>query len=136
VPWDDETCYAFVAYPIDLFEEVSVVNVFTSMVGNVFGFKALRHLRPEDVRFPLAFVKTCGGPNGFRVERDPQYLRNDTKEAVEELAAEGITTYNLTLDSQGDDYVGRIFGPGGYTVLDNIQRPPEKLPDLFAGLTT
>src|SRR3569833_3103781 len=56
---------------IDLFEEGSVVNVFTSLVGNVFGFKAIRALRLEDVRFPLAYVKTCGGPpNGIKVKRD------------------------------------------------------------------
>jgi ribulose-bisphosphate carboxylase large chain len=71
VPGDDESYYAFVAYPIDLFEEGSVVNVFTSLVGNVFGFKAVRHLRLEDVRFPIAYVKTCGGPpHGIQVERD------------------------------------------------------------------
>jgi ribulose-bisphosphate carboxylase large chain len=71
VPGDDEAFYAFIAYPIDLFEEGSVVNVFTSLVGNVFGFKAVRTLRLEDVRFPLHFVKTCGGPpHGIEVERD------------------------------------------------------------------
>ena len=48
------------AYPIDLFEEGSVVNVLTSLVGNVFGFKAMRALRLEDIRFPIAYVKTCG----------------------------------------------------------------------------
>ena len=71
VPGDDTCFYAFVAYPIDLFEEGSVVNVLTSLVGNVFGFKALRALRLEDVRFPIAYVKTCGGPpQGIQVERD------------------------------------------------------------------
>ncbi len=71
VPGDDTCFYAFVAYPIDLFEEGSVVNVFTSLVGNVFGFKAIRALRLEDVRFPIAYVKTCNGPpNGIQVERD------------------------------------------------------------------
>ena len=71
VPGDSEAFYAFVAYPIELFEEGSVVNVLTSLVGNVFGFKALRSLRLEDVRFPIAYVMTCQGPpNGIRVERD------------------------------------------------------------------
>ncbi len=71
VPGDDEAFYAFVAYPLDLFEEGSVVNVLTSLVGNVFGFKALRSLRLEDIRFPLHYVMTCGGPpNGIQVERD------------------------------------------------------------------
>ena len=71
VPGDDTCFYAFVAYPLDLFEEGSVVNVLTSLVGNVFGFKAIRALRLEDIRFPLHYVLTCGGPpNGIQVERD------------------------------------------------------------------
>ncbi|ULB12097.1 form I ribulose bisphosphate carboxylase large subunit (plasmid) [Cereibacter azotoformans] len=71
VPGSDEAFYAFIAYPMDLFEEGSVVNVFTSLVGNVFGFKAVRALRLEDVRFPLWFVMTCpGAPHGMKVERD------------------------------------------------------------------
>jgi ribulose-bisphosphate carboxylase large chain len=71
VPGDDTCFYAYVAYPLDLFEEGSVVNVFTSLVGNVFGFKAIRALRLEDVRFPLSYVVTCGGPpHGIQVERD------------------------------------------------------------------
>lgn len=71
VPGQDDAFYAFIAYPADLFEEGSVVNVFTSIVGNVFGFKAVRALRLEDVRFPIWFVKTCfGPPHGIQVERD------------------------------------------------------------------
>jgi ribulose-bisphosphate carboxylase large chain len=71
VPGDNTAFYAFIAYPLDLFEEGSVVNVLTSLVGNVFGFKAVRSLRLEDLRFPLAYVKTCGGPpNGIQMERD------------------------------------------------------------------
>jgi len=71
VPGDDEAFYAFIAYPMGLFEEGSVVNVFTSLVGNVFGFKAVRSLRLEDVRVPLWFVTTCPGPpHGIQVERD------------------------------------------------------------------
>ena len=32
---------AYIAYPMDLFEENSVVNIMSSIVGNVFGFKAV-----------------------------------------------------------------------------------------------
>lgn len=71
VPGDDEAFFAFIAYPMGLFEEGSIVNVFTSLVGNVFGFKAVRSLRLEDIRFPLWFVTTCDGPpHGIQVERD------------------------------------------------------------------
>ncbi|KAJ0503599.1 putative ribulose-bisphosphate carboxylase [Helianthus annuus] len=45
--------------------------MFTSIVGNVFGFKALRALRLEDLRIPTAYVKTFDGPpHGIQVERD------------------------------------------------------------------
>ncbi len=71
VPGEDNQYIAYVAYPIDLFEEGSVTNMFTSIVGNVFGFKALRALRLEDLRIPPAYVKTFAGPpHGIQVERD------------------------------------------------------------------
>ena len=69
MPGDDESFYAFIAYPIDLFEEGSIVNVLTSLVGNVFGF-SIRHLRLEDIRFPIAYIKRGGPPGGIQVERD------------------------------------------------------------------
>ncbi len=54
---------ASIAYPMDLFEENSVVNIMSSIVGNVFGFKAVSALRLEDMRIPIALVKTFPGPN-------------------------------------------------------------------------
>ncbi|MGE5609897.1 MAG: form I ribulose bisphosphate carboxylase large subunit [Bacillota bacterium] len=54
---------AYIAYPMDLFEENSVVNIMSSIVGNVFGFKAVAALRLEDMRIPVALVKTFPGPN-------------------------------------------------------------------------
>jgi len=56
VPNEDNQFFCFVAYPLDLFEEGSVTNILTSIVGNVFGFKALRGLRLEDIRFPVALI--------------------------------------------------------------------------------
>ena len=58
VPGEDNQYIAYIAYPIDLFEEGSATNLFTSIVGNVFGFKALRALRLEDLRIPVAYCKT------------------------------------------------------------------------------
>ena len=55
VAGEDSQWICYVAYPLDLFEEGSVTNMFTSIVGNVFGFKALRALRLEDLRIPPAY---------------------------------------------------------------------------------
>lgn len=62
---------ALVAYPQDLFEEGSVVNIMSSIVGNVFGFKALQTLRLEDMLIPPALMKTFPGPAvGIEDERE------------------------------------------------------------------
>jgi ribulose-bisphosphate carboxylase large chain len=71
VAGEENQYIAYVAYPLDLFEEGSVTNLFTSIVGNVFGFKALRALRLEDLRIPVAYAKTFqGAPHGIQSERD------------------------------------------------------------------
>jgi ribulose-bisphosphate carboxylase large chain len=71
VPGRDDQYFAYVAYPLDLFEEGSVTSMMASIAGNVFGFKAIRALRLEDLRIPVAYVKTFPGPpNGIQLERD------------------------------------------------------------------
>lgn len=95
---------------------------------------ASHHLRHQPQQKKLLLLVSDGEPADID-ERDPQYLRLDTKKAVEELASSGIMTYCLTLDPEADDYVSRIFGPNRYTVVDHVQRLPERLPMLFASLT-
>ena len=71
VPGREGEYIAYIAYDIDLFEEGSIANLTSSIIGNVFGFKALRALRLEDMRIPLAYVKTFQGPpHGIVMERE------------------------------------------------------------------
>ncbi|GAA1279465.1 form I ribulose bisphosphate carboxylase large subunit [Pseudonocardia aurantiaca] len=62
---------AHIAYDLDLFEEGSIANLTSSIIGNVFGFKALKALRLEDMRIPPHYVKTFQGPaHGIVMERE------------------------------------------------------------------
>ncbi len=71
VPGRDGEWFAYIAYDIDLFEEGSIPNLTSSIIGNVFGFKALKALRLEDMRIPLHYVKTFQGPaHGIVMERE------------------------------------------------------------------
>jgi ribulose-bisphosphate carboxylase large chain len=71
VPGMPGSYFAYVAYDLDLFEPGSITNVAASVIGNVFGFKPLKALRLEDMRFPTAYVKTFDGPpTGIVVERE------------------------------------------------------------------
>src|SRR5580658_706646 len=63
--------FAYIAYDLDLFEPGSIANLTASIIGNVFGFKALKALRLEDMRIPVAYLKTFQGPaTGIVVERE------------------------------------------------------------------
>jgi len=71
VPGVEGQYLAYIAYDIDLFEEGSIANLTSSIIGNVFGFKALRALRLEDMRIPPHYVKTFQGPpHGIVMERE------------------------------------------------------------------
>jgi len=93
------------------------------------------HLTQQESQKRLVLLITDGEPADID-ERDPQYLRHDTKKAVEDLAMQGIHTYCLTLDPGADRYVSRIFGENNYSIVDNVARLPETLPVVFSALTS
>ena len=71
VPGREGEYLAKIAYDIDLFEEGSIANLTSSIIGNVFGFKALKALRLEDMRIPPHYLKTFQGPpHGIVMERE------------------------------------------------------------------
>jgi ribulose-bisphosphate carboxylase large chain len=71
VPTAGNQYIAYIAYDLDLFEEGSIANMTSSIIGNVFGFKALKALRLEDLRIPTQYVKTFPGPpHGIVMERE------------------------------------------------------------------
>ncbi len=67
----EQQYFAYIAYDLDLFEPGSIANLTASIIGNVFGFKAVKALRLEDMRIPVAYLKTFQGPaTGIVVERE------------------------------------------------------------------
>jgi len=71
VPNAPDQFFGYIAYECELFEEGSLANITASIIGNVFGFKAVKALRLEDMRIPYAYLKTFQGPaTGVVVERE------------------------------------------------------------------
>jgi len=71
VPNTPDQFFGYIAYECELFEEGSLANLTASIIGNVFGFKAVKALRLEDMRIPYAYLKTFQGPaTGVIVERE------------------------------------------------------------------
>lgn len=98
---------------------------------------ALRHaahyLGAQKADKKLLLVLTDGEPSDIDVS-DERLLIEDAHKAVQELDQQGIYTHCVNLDPQADEYVTDIFGKQ-YTVIDHVQRLPEKLPSLFVALT-
>jgi len=51
-----------IAYPEGLFEKDNVPNILSSIAGNIFGMKAVKTIRLEDVSFPKSILKSFKGP--------------------------------------------------------------------------
>ena len=98
---------------------------------------AMRHAahylgaRPADKK--LMLILTDGKPSDVDAH-DERLLIEDARQAVKELDQDGIFPYCISLDPKADEYVGDIFGRQ-FTVIDHIERLPERLPQLFMALT-
>lgn len=126
------------------FDEPFNADVHAKMAGMTGGLStrmgaAMRHagsyLDKQTSKQKLMLVITDGEPADID-EKDSQYLKQDAKKAVEELASHGIYSYCLTIDQFADKYVQQIFGQNRFAIVDNVMRLPEKLPSLFANLTS
>ncbi|MDT3705936.1 MAG: VWA domain-containing protein [Thiobacillus sp.] len=81
----------------------------------------------------LMLILTDGRPSDVDTA-DERLLIEDARQAVKELDRQGIFPYCISLDPKADEYVADIFGRQ-YTVIDRVERLPERLPQLFMALT-
>ncbi|KAL0310238.1 UNVERIFIED_CONTAM: Ribulose bisphosphate carboxylase large chain [Sesamum calycinum] len=107
-------------------EEAGAAVAAESSTGNVFGFKALRALRLEDLRIPPAYIKTFQGPpHGIQVERDKttqaetgeikgHYL-NATAGTCEEMIKRAVFARELGVPIIMHDYL-----TGGFTANTSL----------------
>ena len=94
---------------------------------------AAHYLKARQADKKLLLVLTDGEPSDIDVD-DGRLLTEDARKAVQELDQDGIYTYCISLDPRADEYVTDIFGKQ-YSVIDKVERLPEKLPQLFMALT-
>ena len=66
--------YIKIAYPKELFEYDNAPNILSSIAGNIFGMKAVKAIRLEDVSFPKPILKAFKGPK-YGIEGVRKILR-------------------------------------------------------------
>jgi len=94
---------------------------------------AAHYLEAQKADKKLLLVLTDGEPADIDVD-DDVLLIQDAHQAVKELQQQGIYSYCINLDPKADEYVADIFGQQ-YTVIDHVDKLPEKLPQIFMSLT-
>jgi ribulose-bisphosphate carboxylase large chain len=70
-----------IAYPLELFEPGSMPNILSSVAGNVFGLRALKNLRLNDIFFPRELIESFKGPK-YGIEGIRRLLKVDDRPLV------------------------------------------------------
>jgi nitric oxide reductase activation protein len=75
---------------------------------------------------------TCYGEGAYQ----GKLAEDDTKIAIQEGKSYGINFFCITVDTKPGDYLHKIFSDSGYTIIDDAQMLPERLPSLYKRITT
>jgi nitric oxide reductase activation protein len=102
---------------------------------------AIRHLtsrlRSVDAATKLLIVISDGCPydidygQRYGDEAVRGYAVGDTAKALEEARASGVSPYLITVDADGDDYLGGACDPRSYHVIAGATGLPQALADLY-----
>jgi nitric oxide reductase NorD protein len=91
---------------------------------------AIRHatalLQRQPAAHRLLLILSDGKPNDIDGYEGLAGVE-DTRQSIIEARSQGIYPFCLTIDRQGQEYLGRIFGEAGHTVLRNPQQLPMAL---------
>ena len=103
---------------------------------------AIRHttmkLRQEPSRAKFLFLISDGRPQdrGYSQESSEKaYAVQDTRMALIEARREGIHSFCLTVDKEGNDYLRTMMDDFSYEVLADVSLLPRRLPQLYRKLT-
>lgn len=130
-------------YPIKAFDD-RFDNETRALIGGLSGRlatrmgAAIRHATRAFDQAPserrLLLILSDGRPADYDDGGDERYLHEDTRMAVKQASDAGVHAFCITLDPNGGEYLNRIFGPGHYLVLDQINDLPKKLPEMYLKL--
>lgn len=82
----------------------------------------------------LLLIISDGKPNDID-HYEGRYGIEDTRKAILEAKAMGLTPYCITIDEKGNDYLPYLFGDKGFSVISDITRLPSLLPKVYLNLT-
>lgn len=99
----------------------------------------IRHLTKimEDVkaRTKIMIILSDGKPEDFD-EYKGEHGIEDTRKALIEAKQKLIKPFCITIDVEARDYIQHMYGEVSYIIVDNVDKLPRKLPEIYRKLTT
>lgn len=94
-----------------------------------------RMLDQVDARVRLLISLSDGKPEDYD-DYKGDYAIEDTRHALIEAKAAGIHPFCITIDKKARDYIGHMYGEVNYIVIDNVNKLPVRIPEIYRTLTT
>ena len=95
---------------------------------------AVRHLTKRlhqvEARTKLLIALSDGRPDDQDGYRGP-YGIEDTRRALIEAKYLGIHPFCITIDDEAMDYLQHMYGPANFTVVDNVDKLPYRVSDIY-----
>ncbi|MGR8921355.1 MAG: VWA domain-containing protein [Gammaproteobacteria bacterium] len=100
---------------------------------------AIRHLgqllQETRARTKLLITLSDGRPEDYGGYKG-KYGIEDTRHALLELKQGGIHAFCITIDNEAQEYLPHMYGTANYAVIDEVQKLPYKVADIYRRLTT
>jgi hypothetical protein len=96
---------------------------------------ATRLLSRQNSRIRLLILLSDGRPYDIDYG-DADYAVEDTRHALWEAKRKGVFSYCITVDKKSRDYLPYMYGETNYTLIDNVETLPARLPLIYKRLTT
>ena len=101
---------------------------------------AIRHLtallEEVEARTKLLITLSDGKPEDYDGQYRGEYGIEDTRQSLFEARQKGIHPYCITIDKQAGDYLPHMYGAANYVLIEDINKLPLKVSDIYRKLTT
>ena len=99
----------------------------------------IRHLSHQldqiKARTKLLITLSDGKPDDYD-NYSGKYGIEDTRMALLEARQRGIHPFCITIDEQARDYLPHMFGHSSYVLIDDINKLPYRISEIYRGLTS
>lgn len=101
---------------------------------------AIRHLgtvlSAVDARTRLLVTLSDGKPDDYSDHYRGEYGIEDTRQALLEAHHAGVRPFCITIDHQARDYLPHLYGPARWALVDQVEKLPLKVAEIYLALSS